>query len=67
MAHTLHSTLKPEGDLFGTYQEAKAAMDQMIKNLEAKGYKRMTLAIAPVRDGARMSRANGDTVDIHIR
>jgi hypothetical protein len=42
-------------------------MNQMVKNLEAKGYKRMKLAVAPVRDGVRMSHPNGDTVDIHIR
>jgi hypothetical protein len=42
-------------------------MDKMVKNLEAKRYKGMTLAIAPVRDGLCMSHPNGDTVDIHSR
>lgn len=67
MAFRLHSTLDPEGTLYGSQAEAKLAMEQMIRKLEAKGYKRLSYSIHPARDGALMQHSDGSMVNLFIR
>jgi hypothetical protein len=67
MAYRLHSTLDPEGALYGSQTEAKQAMEQMIQHLEARGFRRLSYSIHPARDGALMQHADGNTVNLFIR
>jgi hypothetical protein len=67
MAYRLHSTLKPEGDLYGAQRDAKRAMDLMVESLTRKGFSRVEYAVPPNREGAVMKNPTTDeTVEMHI-
>lgn len=68
MSGRLCSTLNPEGDLYATEEQARAAMGRMVKELIAEGYRMVPTNLAePFADRAVMSHPNGQSVSIYLR
>ena len=67
MAYRLHSTLKPEGDLFPNHGEALKAMNSMLETLKRKGFRRVEYAVPATREGAMLEDPRtGKRIEVHI-